>query len=329
MPLAALSWVFEGRDAMVHALAHLTPLAVGSAVFTAWLASLLGYGLWNTLLARYPAGSVVPFTMLVPVVGMLAAWAALREVPTWLEIAGGALLLAGVATSVRRRRPASEPCEPSAPSDACRGVDVRDGDRRPDSDGRQLAPLAFSGYAHYTSMQVRAGRVVGLDLHLDRLTTSAQELFGVAPARDRLRSLLRHALRHGDGDASAQMTLFTADGSALLSGAAVEPSVLVRTSPLVSWAAPPMRVRSVPFERFLPHVKNADALGLTLHVRQARSDGYDDVVFTTPTGEMSKGSIWNVALQAPDGTVVWPSAPSLPGITQRLVQQGLDQLGVA
>ncbi len=151
----------------------------------------------------------------------------------------------------------------------------------------------------------------------------------MAPARDRLRSLLRHALRHGDGDASAQMTLFTADGSALLSGAAVEPSVLVRTSPLVSWAAPPMRVRSVPFERFLPHVKNADTLGLTLHVRQARSDGYDDVVFTTPTGEVSEGSIWNVALQAPDGTVVWPSAPSLPGITQQLVQQGLDRLGVA
>ncbi len=140
VPLAALSWVFEGRDAIVHALTHLTPLAVGSAVFTAWLASLLGYGLWNTLLARYPAGSVVPFTMLVPVVGMLAAWAALREVPTWLEIAGGTLLLAGVATSVRRRRPASEPSEPSAPSDAYRGVGVRDGDRRPDGDGRTARP---------------------------------------------------------------------------------------------------------------------------------------------------------------------------------------------
>jgi branched-subunit amino acid aminotransferase/4-amino-4-deoxychorismate lyase len=140
---------------------------------------------------------------------------------------------------------------------------------------------------------------------------------------------LRHALQHGDGDASAQVTLFAADGSTLVSGAAVEPSVLVRTSPPVSWAAPAMRVRSVPFERFLPYVKNADTLGLTLHVRRARADGYDDVVFTTPAGEVSEGSIWNVAFQGSDGAVVWPSAPSLLGITQQVAQRGLDRLGVA
>lgn len=135
VPLAALSWVLEGREAIVHALTNLTPVAVGSAVFTAWLASLLGYGLWNTLLARYPAGSVVPFTMLVPVVGMFTAWAALGEVPTWLEVAGGALLLTGVATSLRRRGASAEP------SRAAHGDEgVRDGDRRPDRAGPAPRP---------------------------------------------------------------------------------------------------------------------------------------------------------------------------------------------
>jgi O-acetylserine/cysteine efflux transporter len=148
LPLAALSWVFEGREAIVQALTHLTPVAVGSAVFTAWLASLLGYGLWNTLLARYPAGSVVPFTMLVPVVGMSTAWAVLGEVPTWLEIAGGALLLTGVATSLRRRRPSAEP------SRAYGDGDVRDRDRRADGDRR---PARTSRVRRVRALHVDAG----------------------------------------------------------------------------------------------------------------------------------------------------------------------------
>ena len=41
-----------------------------------------------------------------------------------------------------------------------------------------LAPLAFAGYAHFTAMQVRGGRVRGLDLHLNRLREGSDLLFG-------------------------------------------------------------------------------------------------------------------------------------------------------
>ena len=117
-PLLALSWAVEGQDAIVAAVSHPDLGAVGSAVFTAYLASLLGYGLWNGLLVRYPAGSVVPFTMLVPVVGMATAWWLLDEVPTALELVGGAVLLAGVAAAalLARRRPPRAWTRP-APSD--------------------------------------------------------------------------------------------------------------------------------------------------------------------------------------------------------------------
>lgn len=99
VPMLALSWVVEGPQALPAALAHPDLVAIASALFTAYLASLLGYGLWNGLLARHPASSVVPFTMLVPVVGIAAAWAVLDEVPSPLEGAGGVLLLAGVAAA--------------------------------------------------------------------------------------------------------------------------------------------------------------------------------------------------------------------------------------
>ena len=71
-------------------------------LYTAVFGSLVGYGIWNRLLACYPSSAVVPFTLLVPVVGMTAAWLVLGEVPTPAEVPGGLLLLGGVATAVLR-----------------------------------------------------------------------------------------------------------------------------------------------------------------------------------------------------------------------------------
>ncbi|MFD6031122.1 EamA family transporter [Cellulosimicrobium funkei] len=99
VPMLGLSLALDGPDAVGHALTHLTLAPVLSTLYTAWLASLVGYGIWNTLLARYPASAVVPFTMLVPPVGMLAAWLVLDEVPNAAEVVGGVVLLLGVATT--------------------------------------------------------------------------------------------------------------------------------------------------------------------------------------------------------------------------------------
>jgi O-acetylserine/cysteine efflux transporter len=100
LPLAGLSFLVNGPDAVLGALANLQPVTIVSALYTAIFGSLVGYGIWNRLLARYPSSAVVPFTLLVPVVGMSAAWLVLAEVPTPAELAGGALLLGGVATAV-------------------------------------------------------------------------------------------------------------------------------------------------------------------------------------------------------------------------------------
>jgi O-acetylserine/cysteine efflux transporter len=97
VPMFLLALGLDGADAVVHSLTHLSWTAVGSTLYTAWLASLFGYGVWNMLLARYAAPVVVPFTMLVPVVGMVAAWLVQDERPNVAELVGGAVLLLGVA----------------------------------------------------------------------------------------------------------------------------------------------------------------------------------------------------------------------------------------
>lgn len=116
LPLAALSLVVDGPDAVIGTLADLQPATILSAVYTAVFASLVGYGIWNRLLALYPGSDVVPFTLLVPVVGMTAAWLVLNEVPTPTEILGGLILLLGVATAVlgvSRKRPGTPVAGPA------------------------------------------------------------------------------------------------------------------------------------------------------------------------------------------------------------------------
>lgn len=100
VPMAVLSYLIEGPAAIGAALTHLTPVVIASALFTAWLSSLLGYGIWNTLLSRHPAGSVVPFAMLVPVAGMASAFLVLSERSKPLEMLGGVVLLVGVGISL-------------------------------------------------------------------------------------------------------------------------------------------------------------------------------------------------------------------------------------
>lgn len=104
VPMFALSLLIDGPVRVVEALGSFGMPQLLSTLYTAWLASLFGYGVWNTLLARHPASAVVPFTMLVPPVGLATAWLFLGEVPTFAEITGGVLLLAGVAIALRGGR---------------------------------------------------------------------------------------------------------------------------------------------------------------------------------------------------------------------------------
>ncbi len=104
LPAFALSLVVDSPPVVWEALTSLSWVAIASTVYTAVFASLIGYGIWNSLLARYPTSAVVPFTLLVPVVGILTAWLVQGEVPTAAEFIGGAIMLGGLAAAVIQPR---------------------------------------------------------------------------------------------------------------------------------------------------------------------------------------------------------------------------------
>ena len=108
VPALGLALLLDGPTAVVHGLAALGWQAGLSTLYTAGLASLVGYGIFNTLLGRNPAAAVVPWILLVPPVAMTAAWLLLGEVPGRAEVAGGAVMLLGVLVALRPSRPVGE-----------------------------------------------------------------------------------------------------------------------------------------------------------------------------------------------------------------------------
>jgi len=121
LPLLALSAGIEGPSAGWVALGEsLSPQGwpgLAAMAYIVLLGTVVGSGIWTALLKRYPANIVAPFSMLVPVVGITAAWLTLDETPSALAIAGGAAVIAGVLVGTPRR-PAAAAVEGSPPTSA-------------------------------------------------------------------------------------------------------------------------------------------------------------------------------------------------------------------
>jgi O-acetylserine/cysteine efflux transporter len=113
VPALALSLGIDGPAAVADGFAAFGWPAVLSTLYTAGLASLVGYAVFNSLLARNESAYVVPWVLLAPVVAMASAWLLIDQVPSAGETAGGVLLVLGVLVAMRSRRaPAPQAAEP-------------------------------------------------------------------------------------------------------------------------------------------------------------------------------------------------------------------------
>jgi len=99
-PLFVLAATFEGPHAAWSALRHAGPGAWAAVAWQVLGNTLFGFAAWSFLLGRYDAAVVSPYALLVPVFGMGASALLLGEpLPAW-KLAGGALVLGGIAIIV-------------------------------------------------------------------------------------------------------------------------------------------------------------------------------------------------------------------------------------
>jgi O-acetylserine/cysteine efflux transporter len=99
-PLLALSLLLEGPAAITQGLSR-AGWGTWSAVLWQSLGNtLFGYGAWAWLMARYPAATVSPMALLVPVFGMGASAMLLSEaLPAW-KLGAAALVIGGLALNL-------------------------------------------------------------------------------------------------------------------------------------------------------------------------------------------------------------------------------------
>ncbi|HVK23002.1 MAG TPA: aminotransferase class IV [Actinokineospora sp.] len=184
-----------------------------------------------------------------------------------------------------------------------------------------------AGYGHYTAMRVEQGRVRGLARHLERLDRDAWVVFGTGIAEDIVRAEIRRAVDGHTEAVCAKATVFAPGFDNRVPEADVEPQVKVVVSALPADDGEPLRVRTAGYQRDLPTIKHTGTFGPVYHRRLARKAGFDDVLFVNHDNEVSEGATWNVCFL--DGqTVVFPSAPALPGIAVGLIQNGLTRAGL-
>src|ERR671938_1728965 len=115
LPLLGLSLFFEGTGRWQTAMSSVGASGIVALGYVVVVSTFFGYGVWYWLISRHPASTVAPFTLLVPVVGILTAWLVRGEHPTWGELLGSLVVLVGLglalglvdALAARRRTAAS------------------------------------------------------------------------------------------------------------------------------------------------------------------------------------------------------------------------------
>lgn len=189
-----------------------------------------------------------------------------------------------------------------------------------------LRVAAQLNYGHFTAMQVSAGGVRGLDLHLRRLAESTVELFGHSLDIVRTRDWMRRIAGDTGESLSMRVHVFSRAFDRDRPARPAKPDVLITVGPARQIPDVGVRIASVRHARELPHIKHVGTFGLFHQKRLAQARGFDDVVFVDADGNISEGSVWNIGFTR-SGRVFWPDAPALAGISLQLLKLGLAARG--
>jgi branched-subunit amino acid aminotransferase/4-amino-4-deoxychorismate lyase len=156
---------------------------------------------------------------------------------------------------------------------------------------------------------------------MGRLARDCKVVWHAPLNTDRVREYVRQALEGQSRPCVVRITIYDPKVEMGHPADANEPHVLVTVRGAGALPPAPLRAQSLVYERDQPQVKHIGLFG-SLHARgAAQQAGFDDALFVGRDGFVSEGGTWNAAFIDQDGTVVWPDAPVLPGVTMALLQQ--------
>lgn len=100
LPMFLLSLALEGFQNFVTSYERLSWMGIGAILYIVYVSTWVGYGVWNWLISRYPIGMIVPFSLLIPVVGILGSGFFLGEAFQAWKLVAGSLVIGGLCINL-------------------------------------------------------------------------------------------------------------------------------------------------------------------------------------------------------------------------------------
>lgn len=98
--LLLMSLLVEGPSNIMNAMQHLTVQSGGAALYITYLSTLFAYCVWSYLISCHSLMKVAPFTLLVPICGIISSSLLLGEsLPSW-KISAGSLVILGLCINM-------------------------------------------------------------------------------------------------------------------------------------------------------------------------------------------------------------------------------------
>ncbi len=95
-PIFLVSYLAEGGSAWALAAHKFGLKSLATVLFQSYANTLLGFGIWSMLMRKYATATIAPFSLLVPVAGMLSAALFLGEALQGWKITAGLMVLGGL-----------------------------------------------------------------------------------------------------------------------------------------------------------------------------------------------------------------------------------------
>jgi O-acetylserine/cysteine efflux transporter len=100
IPLTCMAFLMDGGEQVMAQLTGLTTKGMISLGYIVYGSTWVGYGVWNYLLSRHAVGSIVPFTLLIPVFGMLSSALVFGEPLYAWKLISAALVIFGLCINL-------------------------------------------------------------------------------------------------------------------------------------------------------------------------------------------------------------------------------------
>lgn len=97
LPFFLTSYFLEDHQHIIEIVSHPSVTAMLSLAYLILAASLFGYTAWGVLISKHGTANVVPFALLVPVVGLLSGWIFLGETLNLTQALGCLIVIMGLA----------------------------------------------------------------------------------------------------------------------------------------------------------------------------------------------------------------------------------------